>query len=132
MITDRLYGLSSPEGSAPKTSYFTTTDAEGIQYPHNDPIVVSLNIDDCNVHRVLVDTGSSMNLLSYDAFVRMKLKPEQLRRVRVPLEEFFGRTIPIEGIVDLSVIAGIVPCQVRLNLIFAVVRNCSAYNAILG
>lgn len=44
-------------------------------------MVVSLNIDNYDVHHILIDHGSSANILYYDAFVKMKISPNQLRMI---------------------------------------------------
>ena len=47
---------------------FTEEDAREIQFSHNDTVVVSLNITDYEVRRILVDSGSSADILFYDIF----------------------------------------------------------------
>ena len=42
---------------------FEAADAEATNFPHNDPLVVKVMIADCKVSRVLVDTGSLVNLI---------------------------------------------------------------------
>ena len=49
---------------------FTEEDAQGVQFSHNDVVVVSLNIANYDVRRILVDNGSSADILFYDAFSR--------------------------------------------------------------
>ena len=47
---------------------FTEEDAERIHHPHDDAIVITLLIADYTTRRVLVDNGSSANILSFTAF----------------------------------------------------------------
>ena len=47
---------------------FSEDDARRLHYPHDDALVVSLQIGDYNMHRVLVDNGSSADILYYPAF----------------------------------------------------------------
>ena len=47
---------------------FTEEDTQGVQFPHNDAVVVSLNIANYAVRRILVDNESSADILFYDAF----------------------------------------------------------------
>ena len=47
---------------------FTDKDAERIHHPHNDAIIITLLITDYTTRRVLVDNGSSADILYYPAF----------------------------------------------------------------
>ena len=52
---------------------FTDEDAEWIHHPHDDTIVITLLIVDYTTRRVLVDNGSSTDILYYPAFQQMRL-----------------------------------------------------------
>ena len=47
---------------------FMDEDAERVHYPHADAIVITLLIADYTTRRVLVDNGSSTNILYYPTF----------------------------------------------------------------
>ncbi|XP_050240790.1 uncharacterized protein LOC126689599 [Quercus robur] len=47
---------------------FSEDDAQRLHHPHDDALVVSLQIGDYNMHRVLVENGSSADILYYPAF----------------------------------------------------------------
>ena len=47
---------------------FSKEDARCLHYPHDDALVVSIQIGDYNMHRVLVDNGNSANILYYPVF----------------------------------------------------------------
>ena len=47
---------------------FIEEDAQDIQFSHNDVIVVTLNIINYDVRRILIDSESSVDILLYDAF----------------------------------------------------------------
>ena len=47
---------------------FIEEDARRLHHPHDDALVVSIWVGDYNTHRVLVDKGSSANILYYPAF----------------------------------------------------------------
>ncbi|XP_019242457.1 PREDICTED: uncharacterized protein LOC109222566, partial [Nicotiana attenuata] len=42
---------------------FADADADGVLTPHNDALVISLHAHDINVKRVLIDPGSSVNII---------------------------------------------------------------------
>ena len=111
---------------------FTEEDAQGVQFPHNDVIVVSMNIANYDVRRILVDNGSSADILFYDAFSRMSILDGPLRPISSPLVGFTGDAVPTEGMITLTVVAGRYPRQSRALVNFLVVKAPSAYNAILG
>ena len=55
---------------------FTEEDARRLHHPHENAVVVSIQVGDCNTYRVLVDNGSSADILYYPAFQQMRLKKE--------------------------------------------------------
>ena len=52
---------------------FTDEDAERVHHPHDDAIVITLLIVDYMTRRVLMDNGSSANILYYPTFQQMRL-----------------------------------------------------------
>lgn len=59
---------------------FIEENAEGVQFLHNDIVVISLNVENYNMHRILIDNGSLVDILYYDDFVKMKIFPDRLGR----------------------------------------------------
>ncbi|XP_075636704.1 uncharacterized protein LOC142608935 [Castanea sativa] len=61
---------SPPEGTRRNSSriQFSEEEAQRLHHPHDDVLVVSIQAGDFNIHRVLVDNGSSANILYYPAF----------------------------------------------------------------
>ena len=51
---------------------FLPDDAEGIHVPHNDPLLVVLGIGEYDVTKVLVDTGSSVDLIFRGTLQKME------------------------------------------------------------
>ena len=111
---------------------FSEEDARRIHYPHDDALVVSLQVGDYNLHRVLVDNGSSADILYYPAYQQMKISKEQLIPTNTPLVGFGGAKVFPLGAVALAVTAGDYPQQVTKEVTFLVVDHSSAYNAIIG
>ena len=57
---------STPVITTDEPISFTQDDLKGLDTPHNDPLVVELIIGDSRVTRVLIDTGSSVDLIFKD------------------------------------------------------------------
>ena len=53
---------------------FNEADARGVRQPHNDPMVIMLNIEGFNTKRILVDNGSSADIIYLPAFQQLKSK----------------------------------------------------------
>ena len=47
---------------------FSEEDDRRLHHPHDDALVVSIQVGDYNTHRVLVDNGNSTDILYYPAF----------------------------------------------------------------
>ena len=47
---------------------FSKEDTRRLHHPHDNALIVSIRVGDYNMHRVLVDNGSSVNILYYPAF----------------------------------------------------------------
>ena len=72
---------------------FTNEDAERIHHPYDDAIVITLLIANYITRRVLMDNGSSADILYYPALQQMKLGRDQLRLVNSPLVGFGGMKV---------------------------------------
>ena len=88
---------------------FSEEDARRLHHPHDDALVVNIWIEDYNMHRVLVDNGSSANIMYYLAFQQMGIGRERLIPTNAPLVGFGGtRVLPL-GAITLSVVVGDYP-----------------------
>ena len=47
---------------------FNEADAWGVRQPYNDPLFIMLNIEGFNTKRILVDNGSSVDIIYLPAF----------------------------------------------------------------
>ncbi|XP_050249118.1 uncharacterized protein LOC126696415 [Quercus robur] len=111
---------------------FNEGDARGVKQPHNDPLVIMLNIEGFNTKRILVDNGSSADIIYLPAFQQLKLDPRRLLPFDSPLVSFSGDRVYPRGIVTLTVTVGMYPVQLTRQLDFLVVDCPSSYNVIIG
>ena len=82
---------------------FNEADDRGVRQPHNDPLVITLNIEGFNTKRILVDNGSSTDIIYLLAFQQLMLDPKRLRPFDSPLVSFSGDRVYPRGIVTLTV-----------------------------
>ena len=119
-------------GSVPKIARrespiigFSKENARRLHHPHDDALVVSIRIEDYNMHRVLVDNGSSADILYYPTFQQMGIGRERLISTNASLVGFGGtRVLPL-GAITLSVVVGNYPQQIAKDVTFLVV-DCSS------
>ena len=65
-----------------------------MKQPHDDPLVIMLMIGGFNTRRVLVDNGSSVDIIYLSAFLQLKVDPKRLCPFESPLDNFSGDSVP--------------------------------------
>ncbi|KAK3018894.1 hypothetical protein RJ639_002846 [Escallonia herrerae] len=88
---------------APGSLEFNNSDLEGVSLPHDDALVITLQVDAI-----------------------------QVKRITFPLYGFTGASAPVRGIALLIVVAREAPQQATHKLDFLIVKIKSSYNGILG
>ena len=73
------------------TITFSYSDLEGCQHPNDDPLVVRAIVANTTVHRVLIDNGSSADIIFASAFDKMGIGREKLEPFNTHLRGFFRR-----------------------------------------
>ena len=111
---------------------FNEEDTKGVKQPHNDPLVIMLTIEGFNTKRILVDNGSSVDIIYLPAFQQLKLDPGRLRPFDSPLVSFSGDRVYPKGIVTLTVTVGTYLKRLTRQLDFLVVDCPSSYDVIIG
>ena len=111
---------------------FSYSDLEGCQHPHDDPLVVHAIVANKTVHRVLIDNGSSADIIFASAFDKMGIGREKPEPVNTHLPGFSGEKVLPLGSIQPVLTLGEPPCQAPTTARFLVVDAPSAYNMLLG
>ncbi|KAM6593606.1 hypothetical protein CsatA_001309 [Cannabis sativa] len=111
-----------------QTISFVDDEASDLLNPHHDALVISLFISNCFTKRILIDNGSSANILFLNALREMGIDEATIIRKSTVLVGFSGEQKHSVGEVTRHVYAEGVNLQTK----FIVVDSPSAYNAILG
>ena len=82
---------------------FTKQDMHVVRLPHQDPLVIRLQVDKAILGRVLVNGGSSAEVLFWDVFKKMGLDEDMLVPIESPLVPFDGIRVFPKGIARLMV-----------------------------
>ena len=82
-----LYLMSAKASISHVPISFSQADLRQQHYPHNDPLVIRANISKNSVHfagndvgRILVDNGSSTDILIWQYFVKMGVTEKDLQK----------------------------------------------------
>ena len=111
---------------------FSDSDLVGCQHPHDDPLVIRAVMANKIVHRVLVDNGSSADIIFASTFDKMGIEREKLEPISTHLRGFSGEKVLPLGSIQLVLTLGDPPCQATTTIRFLVVDAPSVYNMLLG
>ncbi|CAL9004171.1 unnamed protein product [Prunus brigantina] len=111
---------------------FSEEEEEGIIYPHDDPMIIRAEIADYDVGRVLIDTGSSVNIIFADAFSGLGIADSMVNRQITLLLSFSGDLVQPVGSISLPIAFGIAPRKTMTYDQFLIVDCPTAYNVIIG
>ncbi|XP_072083529.1 uncharacterized protein [Arachis hypogaea] len=98
----------------------------------DDPVVISVQAGDLLVKKVLLDLGSSADIIFYSTFKKMKLSEQTMLPSSRELVGFSGERVSILGSVWLQITIGDHPLSKTKDIQFLVVNYSSPYNIILG
>ena len=105
---------------------------EGCQHPHDDPLVIRVVVANKTIHRVLIDNGSSTDIIFASAFDKMSIGREKLEPVSTYLRGFSGERVLPLGSIQLVLTLGDPLCQAITTVRFLIIDAPSAYNMLLG
>ena len=94
--------------------------------------MISLKIANNVVYRVLIDNGSSADILFKQTLDRMNIEGVKTKPVNTPLYGFAGERVEAEGTAILPTTWGEIPEQITKMTEFLIIDSPSAYNAIIG
>jgi len=110
---------------------FLKEDARHLHHPYDDALIVSIRVGYYNTHRVLINNGSSTDILYYLAFQQMRIDKERLIPTNTPLVRFGGTKVYPLNAITLPITVGDYPQKITKDITFLVVDLSFANNAIL-
>ncbi|XP_024036977.1 uncharacterized protein LOC112096961 [Citrus clementina] len=110
---------------------WTDEDEEWILYPHEDALVIKATIASKKFDRILVDTGSSVDVLFKSTLEEMGIADRKLEYTNTSLKGFGGGKLVPLGVVELPITIGGPPTERTMILDFVVVDEEGPYQMIL-
>ncbi|XP_074322958.1 uncharacterized protein LOC141659920 [Apium graveolens] len=111
---------------------FREADSRWVHHPHNDALVISIQIGTKNIHRAFVDNGSLANILYYNTFKKMGLPDRDMSGEDSWVYGFSGAGVRVIGSIRLPCTLGKSPLSVTKMLEFKVLNQESSHNVLLG
>jgi len=130
-----VYSVQKPPKSQKREAQvigFSDDDYAGVSLPRTNALVLSLAIANHKIHRILINIGSSADILYRLAFELMKIERRKVVPARHSLVGFTREQVLPLGSIELPVMAGVYPRQRTIMVQFLIIDQPSAYNAILG
>ena len=85
---------------------FSDSYLEGCQHPHDDPLVIRAVVAKKTIHWVLVDNGSSADIIFASAFDKMGIRREKLEPVSTHMGGFSREKVLPLGSIQLVLTLG--------------------------
>ncbi|XP_077242445.1 uncharacterized protein LOC143882958 [Tasmannia lanceolata] len=91
---------------ADNTISFAGADLNNVILPHNDALVITMLIANFETPKILVDNGSSADVLYYQAFKQLGIKDDLSKPSTTELYGFAGEVVKVVGTIELPVLVG--------------------------
>ncbi|XP_024163930.1 uncharacterized protein LOC112170879 [Rosa chinensis] len=110
---------------------FTEEEERNVHLPHDDPFLIDATLDKWSVGRVLVDSGSAVNVIFNGCYNQLQ-RNRKLLQDHEPLLSFSGDIMQPLGSDYMGLTIGTSPCTAEVHTEFIIVDCHSFYNAIIG
>ncbi|RDX77445.1 hypothetical protein CR513_42433, partial [Mucuna pruriens] len=111
---------------------FTNEDCEGTPPHQDDPMVILLVAADYKIKRVLIDQGSSANVLYWSTIQKSGLPTSSLEECLRTLFRFVGEQVKIRGMMEIEIVFGVGASARSILVTYTVVITWVSYNMIIG
>lgn len=103
-----------------------------VHHPNHNALVITAKVGNRNVHRILINNGSTMNILYVDTYHKIRLTDKDLKLACAALYDFTRDSSMPQGRIQLVVTIGDYPRTSTVMIDFLVLEGLLAYNALFG
>jgi len=111
---------------------FTDEDFKGIDPTQDDPMVISVDIDNFTIKKTLVDQGSSVDILYWKTFKAMRIPEEEMMPYNDHVVGFSGKRVGTKGYIELYTTFGLEGASKTLKIRYLVIDANTSYNILIG
>jgi len=111
---------------------FTDKDFKGIDPTQDNPMVISVDIDNFTINKALVDQGSSVDILYWKTFKAMRIPVEEMMPYNDHVVDFSGERVGTKSYIQLYTTFGLEEASKTLRIRYLVIDANTSYNILLG
>jgi len=111
---------------------FTDDDFHGLDHQQDDPMVITVEIENYAVKKVLVDQGSSVDILYWATYQKLQLPDTDMIPYDEPIYGFSGEQVSTRGYIDLHTVFREGTQTKTIPIRFLIVDAPTSYNILLG
>jgi len=111
---------------------FSDSDFQGTDPNQDDPMVITIEVENFAVKKVLIDQGSSVDILYWKTFNKLQIPLADLTPHNQPIYGFSGERVPTKGYIDLHTTFGEGRQTKTIPIRYLVVEAHTSYNILLG
>jgi len=111
---------------------FIKDDFHGLDHQQDDPMVITVEIENYAVKKVPVDQGSSVDILYWATYQKLQLLDTAMVPYNEPIFGFSGEQVSTRGYIDLHTIFREGTRTKTIPISFLIVDAPTSYNVLLG
>jgi len=111
---------------------FTDDDFTAIDPTQDDPMVIMVDIEKFAIAKVLVDQGSSIDILYWETFKKMRISETEIKPYDEQIIGFSGERVDTKGYIDLFITFGDDSLRKTINIRYLLVNANTSYNILIG
>jgi len=111
---------------------FRDDDFQAIDPQHDDPMVISVEIEDFAVRKTLVDPSSSVDILYWGTLKKLKIPEGEIQQYSELIVGFAGERVNTKGYIDLFTKFGTGMVTRTVKIRYLIVDAHTSYNILLG
>jgi hypothetical protein len=122
---EEVYQVGRPRKVQKKdieTISFYDEDTNGVSMPHDDALVVTMTVANHTIHQILVDNGSSAEIIYWSVIQQMGIPRDKIKPFGSPLVGFTGEQVQTMGVISLPITCGTSPRDSTVMVDFLVIN----------
>ena len=111
---------------------FTNDDFQDLNHQQDDPMVITVEIENYAVKKVLVDQGSSVDILYWATYQKLQLSDTAMVPYDEPIYGFSSEQVSTRGYINLHTVFRDGTQTKTIPIHFLIIDAPTSYNVLLG